>query len=160
MKKSNLIAYLACTLLAFFILKSAQAQNMGEMSSEPPITQVQPLPGRVMGPIITNDGIVVPLENLDPFQDSTLDRTTLGKKIEQRNNIELNEPRIRERAVRERTNQAQIAEESAPSFTPLSPSKGTPIYEWTDKRGVKHFTNLIKSIPPKYRDQAIKSSEE
>ena len=161
MKMSNSIAYLTCILLVFFVLKSAQAQNMEGMSPQPPITEVQPLPG----PIITNQGIVIPLENLNPFQDSTLDNTTLGKRIEQRNNIELNEsrgnkPGIGEREVRERTNQTQIAGESTSNFISPSASRGTPIYVWRDKKGVKHFTNLIKSIPPEYRERATKISEE
>jgi hypothetical protein len=165
MKKLNLIAYSVCVLLSFFVLKGVQAQNMrGVPPKSPPIVVQQP-PGLVASPMVMNNGIVLPLEDLDLFQDSTLDPTTLGKKIEQKSNVVLNEPRenrpeVRRPEVSERANQTQTEEESESNFVPLSPSNRTPIYVWTDKKGVTHFTNLIKSVPLEFRDQAIKRAEE
>ncbi|MGE5445943.1 MAG: hypothetical protein ACM3SR_15350 [Ignavibacteriales bacterium] len=155
MKKLDSIVYLACILLAFLVIRGAQAQNMQE---------VQPIPGHIAGPVVLNNGIVWPLENLDSFQDSTLDPTTLGKRIEQRSNIELNEPKgnrseVRGPEVTERTSQTQMERESEPNFVPLSPPMRTPIYVWTDKKRTTHFTNLIKSVPLEFRDQAIKRAE-
>jgi hypothetical protein len=150
MKELNFIAYPACILLAFFVIRGAQAQNMQE---------VQP------GPVVLNNGIVLPLENLNPFQDSTLDSTTLGKSIEQKSNVELNQPKenrseVRGPEVTERTSQTQMEMESELSFVPLTSPMKTPIYVWMDKNGTTHFTNLIKSVPLEFRDQAIKRAKE
>lgn len=155
MRRLSSIVYPLCILLAFFVIRGAQAQNMEE---------IQPLPGHIAGPVVLNNGIVLPLENLNPFQDSTMDPTTLGKSIEQRSNVELNEPRGNKSAVRgpevsERMVQTQVERESEPSFAPLSPHTRTPIYMWMDKKGTTHLTNLIKSVPPEFRDQAIKRAE-
>jgi hypothetical protein len=164
--KLNFIIYPVLILLAFLVIKGAQAQSMQRtfpMSSS--AIEVQQIPGHVVGPVVLNNGIVLPLEDLDSFQDSTLDPTTFGKRIEQKSNVELNEPRenrpeVRGREVSERANQTQIEEGSESDFVPLSPSKRTPIYLWTDKKGVAHFTNLIKSVPPEFRGEAIKRTEE
>jgi hypothetical protein len=170
MKKPNFIMCFAFILFCYFIIESAQAQNTQDTSSNSPSTnQVQQLPGRIAGPIIFNNGIVRPLENLDPFQYTTLQKnggTTFEKRIEQKSNVELNKseenksenPQVNESEFSERTNQTQVEEESTSSFIPLPPSKGA-IYKWTDKSGVKHYTNVIKSIPPEYKDQATKTSE-
>lgn len=154
-RKLNSIVYPVCILLAFLVIRGAQAQNMQEL---------QPMPGHIAGPVVLNNGIVLPFEDLNPFQDSTLDSTTLGKSIEQKSNVELNQPRenrseVRGPEVTERTSQTQMERESEPSFVPLSPPMRTPIYVWTDKKGATHFTNLIKSVPLEFRDQAIKRAE-
>ncbi|MGE5444960.1 MAG: hypothetical protein ACM3SR_10235 [Ignavibacteriales bacterium] len=91
MKKLNFIAYLLLILLAFFVIRGAQGQN---------IQEIQPLPGHVEGPVIMNNGIVWPLENLDLYQNSTLDPSTLGKRIEQKSNVELNQPKENRSEVR------------------------------------------------------------
>jgi hypothetical protein len=91
MKKLNFIAYLACILLALFVIRGAQAQNTEE---------VQPFLGHIAGPVVLNNGIVWSLENLDLFQASTLDPTTLGKRIEQKSNVELNKPKENRSEVR------------------------------------------------------------
>lgn len=165
MRKLEFIAYLICILLAFLVIKGAQAQNMREIISGSPIIGVQPIPGHVAGAIVLNNGIVFPIENLNSFQDSTLDPTTLGKRIEQKSNVELNKPKeerpeIRGPEVNERISQKQIERESEPNFAPLSPSMRTPIYVWKDKNGITHFTNLIKFVPIDFRDQAIKRARE
>jgi len=165
-KKLNFIIYPVLILLPFLVIKGARSQSMQKtfpMSSS--AIETQQIPGHVVGPVVLNNGIVLPLEDLDSFQDSTLDPTTFGKRIEQKSNVELNEPRanrseVRGREVSERADQTQIEEGSEPNFAPLSPSKRTPIYVWTDKKGVTHFTNLIKSVPLEFRGEAIKRAEE
>lgn len=91
MKKLDSIVYLACILLAFLVIRGAQAQNMQE---------VQPIPGHIAGPVVLNNGIVWPLENLDLYQNSTLDPSTLGKRTEQKSNVELNKPKENRSEVR------------------------------------------------------------
>ncbi len=169
MKKPNFIMCFVLILFCCLVFESAQAQDTQDKSANPPsTTQVQQLPGRVAGPIIFNNGIVRPLEDLDPFQNSTLQKnggTTFEKRIEQKSNVELNKPeenksesnKVNENEFSAGTNQTQ-EEESASSIISPSSSKG-PIYMWMDKSRVKHFTNVIKSIPPEYREQATKTSE-
>jgi hypothetical protein len=165
MKKLNFIVCSISILLAFLVIKGAQAQNMREVLPRSPIVEVQPVPGHVAGPIVLNNGIVLPFEDLNLYQDSTMDPTTLGRRIERKSNVELNEPReknrseVREPEVSERASQTQIEEESEPTFAPLSPRMSTPIYIWTDKKGITHFTNLIKYVPLEFRDQAVKRAE-
>ena len=169
MKKPKHIMYLLAALLAFTFIKSSHAQDIQEMSSNPPsVILVQPLPGRIAGPIVFNNGIVLPLENLDLFQYSNLREnggSTFGERIRRKSNLEINKPK-ENRAKSPQTEEgesskeatlAEIEEETAPSFTPLSPYKTTPIYVWTDKSGVKHLTNTWDSIPVEYRNRATKS---
>jgi hypothetical protein len=168
MKKLNLIVYPISILLVFLFIKGAQAQSMREVLPRSPIVEVQQGPGHIAGPVVLNNGIVLPFEDLNPFQDSTLDSTTLGKTIERKSNVELNAPKENRSEVRgpelsERTSRTQITRierESEPNFVPLSPPMRTPIYIWTDKNGITHFTNLIKSVPIEFRDQAIKRAKE
>lgn len=165
-KKLNFIIYPVLILLAFLVIKGAQAQSMQRTSpTSLSVIETQQIPGHVVGPVVLNNGIVLPLEDLDSFQDSTLDPTTFGKRIEQKSNVELNEPgenrsKVRGREVNDRANQTQIEDGSEPNIVSLSPSKRTPIYVWTDKKGVTHFTNLIKSVPLEFRGEAIKRGEE
>ncbi|MER3447122.1 MAG: hypothetical protein C4291_09880 [Candidatus Dadabacteria bacterium] len=133
---------------------------MREVLPMSPIVEVQSVPGHIAGALVLNNGIVFPIEDLNPFQDSTLDPTTLGKSIEQKSNVELNKPREERSGVGERRSQTQVVVESEPNFAPLSPYMKTPIYVWTDKEGITHFTNLIKSVPIEFRDQAIKGAKE
>lgn len=172
MRKPKLNMYLLGTLLAFTFIKSSQAQDIQEIYPySPPVIFVQPLPGRIAGPIVFNNGIVLPLENLDLFQYSNLGGnggSTFGERIRRKSNLDINKP-TGNRAKSPQTEEAEsskeptlavIEEETAPNFAPLSPYKSTPIYVWTDKSGVKHLTNSWDSIPVEYRNRATKSGGE
>jgi hypothetical protein len=167
MKKPKPLMYLLAALLAFTFIKTVHAQDKEVSPNLPSVILMQPLPGHISGPIVFNSGIVLPLENLDLFQYSSLREnsgSTFGEKIRRKSNLEINKPK-KNRAMSPKTEkiqsskevtQAEIEDETAPSFTPLS-HKTTPIYVWTDKSGVKHLTNRWDVIPAEYRNRATKS---
>lgn len=163
MKKPSHFIYCLAALLAFASIKIVHAQDNEGSSNLPSVVVVQQLPARIAGPIVFNSGIVLPLENLDLFQYSSLGEnsgSTFGEKIRRKSNLDINKPK-ESAAISPRAEKSKsIKEATAPSFTPSSTYKTTPIYVWTDKSGVKHLTNRWGSIPAEYRTRVTKSGRE
>ncbi|MBI2485464.1 MAG: hypothetical protein HYW01_00590 [Deltaproteobacteria bacterium] len=130
-KPKKHLVYLLAALLTFTFIKIVHAQDNEMSSNFPSVILVQPLPGRISGPIVFNSGIVLPQENLGLFQYSNLKEnggSTFGEKIRRKSNLEINKPK-KNRAMSPQTEkiesskevtQAEIGEETAPSFAPLS----------------------------------------
>ena len=97
--------------------------------------------------------IVMPRVDLNPFEMSTLDRSTLVVRREERNNLVVNQPREKKQA--EATVSVEVApgEPSNITFHRLPLTTNNRFYRWVDENGVIHVTNDPDSIPSGYRKQ-------
>ena len=124
-------------------------------------------------PVIDNNGIVHPTEDLNPFGMSTLgsstdsglrkEGSTLSTDTKRRSNLEVNKPREK-KATEEQTVQEdstfdtgveESTEDPFESASSLSSGRSGNLYKWVDKNGVLHVTNDLGSIPSEYRQQVM-----
>jgi hypothetical protein len=97
--------------------------------------------------------VVRPLVDLNPFEMSTLDRSTLTVKREERSNLVVNQPREQEPPQETLSVEVSPGEPSNITFHRLPPRTSNRFYRWLDENGVIHVTNDPDSIPSEYRRQ-------
>ena len=131
-------------------------------------------------PPIRRDGIVIPREDLNQFENSTLrerstnfrqGQSTLNPSTTRKSNAEVNADIEKSREERnnaleeEKTTVQTTTEEKPTAQDDKNSVKGTSdfssgsstLFRWTDKDGNLHVTDNLGSVPPEYRDQAYNS---
>lgn len=147
------------------------------------------------GPDIVNtppdfpEYIVTPREDLNPYDLSTMDKSTetdyrdgvgtLGTTEERSSNIEINESLKRKKEEREKAKQesekkpeegqngsttggidsAPAPRVDAPKRDISSPGVRGGLFTWTDEDGVLHATNDLGQVPIKYQVQALENQK-
>ena len=94
--------------------------------------------------------IVMPRVDLNPFEMSTLDRSTLIVRREEKSNLEVNQP-AKKRQVEETAIELSPGEQNNMNFQPLSLKTRSNFYRWVDENGVINVTNDPDSLPSGYR---------
>ena len=139
MSQISLLIIAFVMFLSFTILGAVIAQAQGE---EVNVLQT---------PADFPEVIVVPRVDLDPFGMSTLDRSTLIVRREEKSNLVVNQPREKEEA--EETVSVEVApnQPSNITFQRLPLRTNNKFYRWVDENGVIHVTNDPDSVPSGYR---------
>ncbi len=131
--------------------------------------------------------IVTPREDLNPYDYSTMDKSTetyqregagtLGTTEERKSNVEINEALKKKKAEREKakekpkakpdsdkTDRDDMSAAPAPEGVDtgekvLSPAVRGGLFTWTDQDGVLHATNDLGQVPIEYQIQALENSK-
>lgn len=133
--------------------------------------------------------MVTPRDDLNPYDYSTMEKTTetdyregagtLGTTEDRRSNIEVNEALKRNKAEREAAKQKSKKKPDSESDKPdnndlsaaprpeeldtgdkiLSPRVRGGLFTWTDEDGVLHATNDLGQVPIEYQVQALENSK-
>lgn len=152
MGQISLIIIILTFIFSFSPTRSVMAQTV---NPETDLFQSQPFP--VLPPVFSTYPII-PLEDLNNFEKSTLVPTTLGAKTERRSNLTVNPTVervvINTQGVEERSAGAGfVPSEPNVELVPLPSRTSEKFYRWTDAEGVLHVTNDMDSVPAKYRNR-------
>ena len=128
--------------------------------------------------------IVTPREDLNPYDLSTMDKSTeteyrdgvgtLGTTEKRSSNIEINESLRMRKEEREKSRQesqkkseeeqngsttGKVSSDPAPKKDISSPGVRGGLFTWTDENGVLHATNDLGQVPVKYQVQALENQK-
>ena len=143
MGQISLIIIILTLIFSFSATGSVMAQTV---NSGTDLFQTQPFP--TLPPVFSSYPMI-PLEDLDSFEKSTLVPSTLGAKAERRDSLTVNT-----RIGRFVLNSQQVEGRSADvELIPLPSRTSEKFYRWTDEDGVLHVTNDLDSVPSKYRSR-------
>ncbi|HSE83866.1 MAG TPA: hypothetical protein VLB01_04910 [Thermodesulfobacteriota bacterium] len=123
-----------------------------------PGTGIVQAPSSPVLPPVFSTYPMIPLENLNNFELSTLGPSTLGERTESRSNLTVN-PLIERVAINTQQVEGRSAEvdfipsEPNVELVPLPSKTSEEFYRWTDEEGVLHVTNDLDSVPQKYRNR-------
>ncbi|HEX3036112.1 MAG TPA: hypothetical protein VHT73_13500 [Thermodesulfobacteriota bacterium] len=152
MGQISLILIIIALIFSFNTTKSVTAQTVS------PRADVAQAPSFPILPPVFSTYPLIPLGDLDNFEMSTLDQSTLGARTERRSNLTVNplieRVVINNQQVEERTAGADsIPAEPEMELVPLPSRTTEKYYTWTDEDGVLHVTNDSDSVPSKYRSR-------
>lgn len=179
MGRSDLIKWMTVSLI-FLSPALVYAQSTAPAAPPPEIIDTPPdFP----------EYIVTPREDLNPYDYSTMEKTTgtdyregagtLGTTEERRSNIDVNEALKKKKAEREKAKEKSEKKPDAESDKPeseelsaaprpegvstgdkaLAPGVRAGLFTWTDEEGVLHVTNDLGKVPIEYQIQALENSK-
>ena len=152
MGQISLIIIILTLIFSFSATGSVMAQTV---NSGTDLFQTQPFP--TLPPVFSSYPMI-PLEDLDSFEKSTLVPSTLGAKAERRDNLTVN-TRIGRFVLNSQQVEGRSAEvdfipsEPNVELIPLPSRTSEKFYRWNDEDGVLHVTNDLDSVPSKYRSR-------
>lgn len=126
-------------------------ENPGDLVRDPGV--VEPF-GQIVPPTAFPEPFLVPEKDVNNFELSTLDRSTLTGGEERRSNLEVNLSEVvKKKEVQPGDFPFDLKAPERDSYSLSSLGTTDKYYTWVDENGVMHITNSLDSVPGEYRDR-------